>query len=64
MDQSSNENQASETFASELKMRQEAAACREAILEGLEDVVQGRTLAYQGSVRRTLQVAKEMGLLQ
>jgi len=35
----------------EKKERAEAAAARDAILEGYGDVIQGRTLTYRGSIR-------------
>ena len=36
------------------KARQEAAAARDAILEGYQDVIAGRTHAYKGNLRSLL----------
>ncbi len=38
----------------EKKERLEAAEIRDAILEGYQDAVQGRTIQYQGDLRRLL----------
>jgi antitoxin ParD1/3/4 len=38
----------------EKKERLEAAALREAILDGFQDAVQGRSVPYQGDLRRLL----------
>ena len=40
------------------KVRQEAAAARDAILEGYEDAVAGRTATYQGNLRSLLKKVK------
>ncbi len=36
------------------KVRQEAAAARDAILEGYQDAIDGRTYEYQGDLRSLL----------
>lgn len=46
----------------EKKVRNEAAALREAVLEGYGDVQQGRVLSYQGNVRSTIRSARENGV--
>lgn len=40
------------------KVRQEAAAARDAILEGYEDAVAGRTLPFKGDLRGLLKKVK------
>ena len=40
------------------KVRQEAAAARDAILEGYEDAVAGRTVPYKGNLRSLLKKVK------
>ncbi len=40
------------------KVRQEAAAARDAILEGYEDAVAGRTVTYKGNLRSLLKKVK------
>ena len=40
------------------KVRQEAAAARDAILEGYEDAVAGRTATYKGNLRSLLKKVK------
>ena len=40
------------------KVRQEAAAARDAILEGYEDAVAGRTVPFKGDLRRLLKKVK------
>lgn len=46
----------------EKKERAEAAALRDAVLEGYDDLVHGRTMTYQGSVRQMIQDAPKHGL--
>ena len=41
----------------EKKNRIEAAAIRDAILEGYHDAIQGRTVPYQGNLRQLLKKA-------
>jgi antitoxin ParD1/3/4 len=43
----------------EKKERIEAAAIRDAILEGYQDAISGRTVAYRGDLRRLLKRAGE-----
>ena len=43
----------------EKKDRQEAAALREAVLEGYDDVRQGRTVPYTGDLRAMLAESRE-----
>lgn len=40
------------------KNRQEAAAVRDAILEGYQDAIQGRTHEFKGDLRRLLKKVK------
>ena len=40
------------------KIRQEAAAARDAILEGYEDAVAGRTVPFRGDLRSLLKKVK------
>lgn len=40
------------------KRRQEAAAARDAILEGYQDAIEGRTHAYEGDLKSLLKQAK------
>ena len=40
------------------KVRQEAAAARDAILEGYEDAVAGRTVPFRGDLRSLLKKVK------
>jgi len=40
------------------KVRQEAAAARDAILEGYEDAVAGRTVPFKGDLRSLLKKVK------
>jgi len=47
----------------EKKEREEAAVVRAAILEGCEDMIQGRTVPYKSSVRETIKAAAADGLL-
>jgi antitoxin ParD1/3/4 len=42
----------------EKKDRMEAAAMRDAILEGYQDVIAGRTLEFKGNLRAALREAK------
>ena len=42
----------------EKKDRMEAAAARDAILEGYEDLIEGRFVEYKGDLRATLKEAK------
>jgi len=44
------------------KERVEAAALRDAVLKGYDDVVGGRTMPYQGDVRRMIKDAVRNGL--
>ena len=41
----------------EKKMRQEAAALREGVLEGYRDQIEGRVIEYKGDLRATLSEA-------
>ena len=43
----------------EKKDRQEAAAYRDHIVLGLSDIIKGRTVAYNGSIRETMAEAKK-----
>ena len=42
----------------EKKERQEAASVRQAVLEGYDDVLHGRTLAYEGNLRALVAEAR------
>ena len=42
----------------EKKMRMEAAAFREAILEGYQDVIEGRTVEYKGDLMALLRTKR------
>ena len=43
----------------EKKERQDAAAARIAILEGYQDAISGRTVAFKGDLRSLMQKAKK-----
>lgn len=43
----------------EKKERQDAEAARMAILEGYQDAISGRTVAFKGNLRRLMQKAKK-----
>jgi antitoxin ParD1/3/4 len=43
----------------EKKERQEAAALRDAILDGFRDAIEGRTVTYDGDLRRLLKSRSE-----
>jgi len=43
----------------EKKQRIEAAKIRDAILSGYQDLIAGRSIEYQGSVRETIKAVKE-----
>ncbi|MBS0263941.1 MAG: CopG family transcriptional regulator [Planctomycetes bacterium] len=43
----------------EKKERMEAAQIRDAILEGYQDAIQGRTVSYSGDLRRLLRKTDE-----
>lgn len=43
----------------EKKERQEAAQIRDAILDGYQDAVQGRTVAYRGNLRQLMKKSGE-----
>lgn len=47
----------------EQKHRVEAAAMREAVIEGYGDVIHGRTLSRSGSVRQMIKKAKAEGIM-
>ena len=44
------------------KERSEAATLRDAVLEGYDDLVHGRTMTYGGSVRQMIKEAPKHGL--
>jgi len=46
----------------ERKERAEAAALRDAVLEGYDDLAHGRTMTYRGSVRQMIKEAPQHGL--
>lgn len=46
----------------EKKDREEAAAIRDAVLEGYEDLLQGRTQVFRGTIRQTIQNAIDGGM--
>jgi antitoxin ParD1/3/4 len=41
------------------KLQQEAALVRDAILDGYQDAIEGRTVAFQGDLRSVLKKAKK-----
>lgn len=41
------------------KLRQEADAVRDGIIEGYQDAIAGRTVAFEGDLRRVLKKAKK-----
>ncbi len=43
----------------EKKNRQEAAAARDAILEGFQDAISGRTVAFKGDLKSLIKTAKK-----
>jgi hypothetical protein len=47
------------TLLREKKERQEAAAARDAILNGYRDAIAGDTLAFQGDLRALLKKARK-----
>jgi antitoxin ParD1/3/4 len=44
----------------EKKNRQEAAAARDSILEGYQDAIAGRTVAFKGDLQSLLKKAKQL----
>lgn len=44
------------------KARLEAAALRDAVLEGYDDIIQGRTMRFTGDVRQMIKDAPKHGL--
>ena len=46
----------------ERKERAEAAALRDAVLEGYDDIINDRTMTYQGDVRKMIKDASKHGL--
>ena len=41
------------------KLQQEASAVRDAILEGYQDAIEGRSVSFEGDLRSILQKAKK-----